>query len=94
MKNILKIIIYAFFFCLSPVCYAQIAIVSKLSTDKECNDFNCLDATEKAQITQYLEDIRIKTNIVINVSFFSLPDRKSTRLNSSHPSISRMPSSA
>ena len=74
MKNILKIIIYAFFFCLSPVCYAQTAIVSKLSTDKECNDFNCLDANEKAQIIQYLEDIRIKTNVVINVSFFSVPN--------------------
>ena len=30
----------------------------------------------------------------ISVAFFSLVDRKSTRLNSSHLKLSRMPSSA
>ena len=33
-------------------------------------------------------------SIAIDIWMIGLPDRKSTRLNSSHPSISRMPSSA
>ena len=35
-----------------------------------------------------------QTNYTIKVPYSSMADRKSTRLNSSHPSISRMPSSA
>ena len=47
------------------------------------------DAAAEIDLGQYLSDIATS---VMEVN--ATPDRKSTRLNSSHPSISRMPSSA
>ena len=41
-----------------------------------------------------INDVPTQSNIKANVSFSNVKDRKSTRLNSSHSTLSRMPSSA
>ena len=41
-----------------------------------------------------IQAVRTLDHLVSNMLVFSAPDRKSTRLNSSHTDISRMPSSA
>ena len=46
---------------------------------------NVMDDVENVNVREYLIDFHAKS---------IYPDRKSTRLNSSHPTTSRMPSSA
>ena len=48
------------------------------------------------QTSLWIRDVRRQNGLHIEWKFFSLEeiDRKSTRLNSSHSSVSRMPSSA
>ena len=53
---------------------------------------NCIIATIKWGACPYLIEIGNHVHIASGVQF--LTDRKSTRLNSSHTDISRMPSSA
>ena len=66
-----------------------------LTTIKEAVD-NSLDACEEAGILPELivEIIELRNNKFRVVVEDNGPDRKSTRLNSSHTDISRMPSSA
>ena len=47
------------------------------------------EMAERAGVFFFFEDEELP-----ELPFFAVPDRKSTRLNSSHPSRSRMPSSA
>ena len=46
------------------------------------------------ELNTALEGSNLNCDVVIGTPFIHLADRKSTRLNSSHRSLSRMPSSA
>jgi starch phosphorylase len=49
---------------------------------------------QEGYFRQYLNNDGWQQELYIDNDFFNMPDRKSTRLNSSHETISRMPSSA
>ena len=59
-------------------------------------DFKAYYANQQKLVENYLKNRIAKKGIskVDEAMEYSLIDRKSTRLNSSHPSSSRMPSSA
>ena len=48
----------------------------------------------RAGLAMGIDRVKLKRAITSSATFSLLPDRKSTRLNSSHNVISRMPSSA
>ena len=48
----------------------------------------------KTQLADYLQNTTALQNMAVIITLESVVDRKSTRLNSSHPLSSRMPSSA
>ena len=52
------------------------------------------DYTQLRDVDTWMHRLLARLPPTFSVAGFSLGDRKSTRLNSSHPSISRMPSSA
>ena len=83
--------------------------ISRYVTQKEDIEDICLESFQKAfsQIGTYNAEYKFSTwlyRIARNTAFdhlskhdrekSNMPDRKSTRLNSSHPLLSRMPSSA
>ena len=70
------------------------------SKQQQQNTENCFDSLQRDCITRMLRAIKNTFEIFKSVYSISAPKKeiatrsKSTRLNSSHPSISRMPSSA